>query len=49
VVELDGDGQRNWREMAEKAWAAIRGGIVDEKDFDQVIQIRDAYRASKKK
>jgi len=49
LVELDGDGQRVWSEMAEKAWTAIRGGVINEEDFDQVIQVRDAYRASKQK
>ncbi len=49
LIELDEAGQRAWGEMAEKAWPAIRGGVVSEADFDRVIEVRDAYRASHEK
>jgi TRAP-type C4-dicarboxylate transport system substrate-binding protein len=35
-----------WRAAAEKAWPVIRGKVVPGAFFDEVVRLRDAYRAS---
>lgn len=46
VVEVD---PKPWLAAAEKAWPVVRGKVVPAPFFDQVIQARDAYRASRKR
>lgn len=46
VVEVD---QAPWRAAAEKAWPVVRGKVVTADFFDEVLRVRDAYRAASKK
>jgi len=34
-----------WRATAEKAWPTIRGKVVSAQVFDEVLKLRDEYRA----
>jgi TRAP-type C4-dicarboxylate transport system substrate-binding protein len=40
---------RPWREMMEKSWPVVRGGVVPAAWFDEVKAARDQCRAGKKK
>ncbi len=40
---------RPWREVMEKAWPVVRGGVVPAAFFDEVKAARDQCRAGKKK
>jgi len=42
VVEVD---PAPWRATAEKAWPTIRGKVVSAQVFDEVLKLRDEYRA----
>ena len=46
VVSVDA---RPWREMMEKSWPVVRGGVVPAAWFDEVKAARDQCRAGKKK
>jgi TRAP-type C4-dicarboxylate transport system substrate-binding protein len=46
VVEFNEAGRKQWDEICERAWPAIRGGVVSTGAFDEVLRIRDEYRAS---
>ncbi len=48
VLPLTDDERQVWWKNAEKSWAAVRGGVTSVEDFDELIRIRDAYRAGKK-
>jgi TRAP-type C4-dicarboxylate transport system substrate-binding protein len=47
VVELNEAERKLWQQMAEKTWAAVRGGVVTPEAFDEIKKVRDEYRASK--
>ena len=44
VVEVD---PAPWRATAEKAWPTIRGKVVSAQVFDEVLKLRDEYRAGR--
>jgi TRAP-type C4-dicarboxylate transport system substrate-binding protein len=46
VVSVDA---RPWREMMERSWPVVRGGVVPAAWFDEVKAARDQCRAGKKK
>jgi TRAP-type C4-dicarboxylate transport system substrate-binding protein len=46
VVSVD---PRPWREVMEKAWPVVRGGVVPVAFFDEVKAARDQCRAARKK
>jgi TRAP-type C4-dicarboxylate transport system substrate-binding protein len=46
VVSVDA---RPWREMMEKSWPVVRGGVVPAAWFDEVKAARDQCRAARKK
>lgn len=37
-----------WQKAAERSWPAVRGKVVNEAFFDQVVKLRDEYRKQKK-
>ncbi len=48
VLPLTDEERQVWWKNAEKSWAAVRGGVTSVEDFDELIRVRDAYRASRK-
>jgi TRAP-type C4-dicarboxylate transport system substrate-binding protein len=48
VVEFDAAGREAWQKLGERAWPAVRGGVVAAAEFDEVKRIRDEYRAGPK-
>lgn len=45
VVKVD---PAPWQKAAERSWPAVRGKVVGEAFFDQVVKLRDEYRKTKK-
>jgi TRAP-type C4-dicarboxylate transport system substrate-binding protein len=45
VVDFDAAGRAQWQQIAERTWAAVRGGVVSAADFDEVKRLRDEFRA----
>ena len=49
VLPLSDAERQAWWKNAEKSWPAVRGGVSTAEDFDEIMRMRDEYRASKKK
>jgi TRAP-type transport system periplasmic protein len=49
VINLSEADTKLWEAQQEKTWAAVRGGVCTEADFDAVKRTRDEYRAAKGK
>ena len=48
VWSVDGAGLAEWRQTAEKAYSRIRGNLVPSDIFDEVVRMRDEFRAKNK-
>jgi TRAP-type transport system periplasmic protein len=48
VVEVSPDARREWEKLVESVFSQIRGNIVPAEYFDEVIRLRDEYRAANK-
>jgi TRAP-type C4-dicarboxylate transport system substrate-binding protein len=49
VVPVSPEMEKEWRQTAEKLYPRIRTDLVPSEYFDQVMKLRDEYRASKGK
>ena len=47
IVAVPADVLAEWRRLAETVYADIRGNIVPAVYFDEVIRLRDEFRATK--
>lgn len=48
VVKLDAAALAEWRREAERAYPKLRGRIIPADLFDEVVRLRDEYRATRK-
>jgi TRAP-type C4-dicarboxylate transport system substrate-binding protein len=48
VLSLDDAARAEWRKAAESAYPKVRGNLVPPEIFDEVVRLRDEYRASAK-
>jgi len=47
VVRLDAATQADWKKEAEASWPKLRGRVIPEDLFDEVIRLRNEYRAKR--
>ncbi|MGQ9635309.1 MAG: TRAP transporter substrate-binding protein [Bryobacteraceae bacterium] len=48
VVKLDAAARADWQREAESAYPKLRGRVIPEDLFDEVVRLRNEYRAKKK-
>jgi TRAP-type C4-dicarboxylate transport system substrate-binding protein len=49
VLSLNDEARAEWRQAAEGAYPRVRGNLVPPEIFDEVVRLRDEYRASAKR
>jgi TRAP-type transport system periplasmic protein len=49
MVDLPAAEMPAWYRMGEQMWPAVRGGVCTAPAFDEIVKVRDDYRASKGK